>query len=99
MNISEIGLIFDMDGTLVNNLPYHLEAFRIFYKKHNIAHIDEKDFLNLCNGRTNEAVMRFIFGDNLTDSRTAELGEEKEAIYRDIYRPHLALADGLQPLL
>jgi beta-phosphoglucomutase-like phosphatase (HAD superfamily) len=99
MDNSKIGLIFDMDGTLVNNLPYHLEAFSILYKKYNITHIDEKEFLDFCNGRTNEAVMRFIFGNDLTDERTAELGEEKEAIYRDVYRPHLALADGLQPLL
>jgi beta-phosphoglucomutase family hydrolase len=99
MDNTKIGLIFDMDGTLVNNLSYHLEAFRIFYKKYNITHIDEKEFLNFCNGRTNEAVMRFIFGDDLTDEQTAELGEEKEAIYRDVYRPFLALADGLRPLL
>ena len=34
-------IIFDLDGTLVDSLPYHHESWRIFFKKNNI---EENDF-------------------------------------------------------
>ena len=32
-------IIFDLDGTLVDSLPYHHESWRIFFKKNNIEEL------------------------------------------------------------
>ena len=34
-------IIFDLDGTLVDSLPYHHESWRIFFKNNNL---EENDF-------------------------------------------------------
>lgn len=98
MQTKDIGVIFDMDGTLINNMAYHVAAFHVFFKKYGISMSDE-DFLRFANGRTNDDVMRHLFGSDTSQARVIELTNEKEGIYRDLYRPHLQLSSGLQPLL
>ncbi|MDR2511847.1 MAG: 50S ribosomal protein L11 methyltransferase [Bacteroidales bacterium] len=93
------GVIFDMDGTLVNNLPYHIDAFLELHKRHGMPTMLKDDFLKYCNGRTNNQIMRFIFGEQLTDEECAIIDKEKEQIYRDIYRPFLKLSDGLEKII
>jgi beta-phosphoglucomutase family hydrolase len=95
----DIGVIFDMDGTLINNLSYHLLAFREMYKRYNIPPISDEDFLQYSNGRTNDDVIRYVFGNDISQQRVDELGNEKEEIYRNLYRPHLQLSEGLQPII
>jgi HAD superfamily hydrolase (TIGR01509 family) len=40
-----------------------------------------------------------IFGQELSAERIAELTREKESLYRELYRPHLKLVNGLSELL
>ena len=49
-------------------------------------------------GTITEIIPRF-FGDHLTAEQIAALGEEKEALYRDMYAPHLRAIDGLHDFL
>ena len=93
------GVIFDMDGTLIDNLGYHLQAFREMYRRYGIPPLDDDEFLRYSNGRTNDDVIRYVFGNDIPQERVDELGSEKEAIYRDLYRPHLQLSKGLPPIL
>jgi beta-phosphoglucomutase family hydrolase len=91
------GLIFDMDGTLVHNMHFHRQAWYAFLEKHGIDVVDE-DFDRKNAGTILEIVPRFFEG--VTD--TAEimrLGMEKEALYREIYRPHVNPLPGLREFL
>jgi beta-phosphoglucomutase family hydrolase len=95
----DIGVIFDMDGTLIDNLRYHLQAFREMYKRYGIPPISDDEFLQYSNGRTNDDVIRYVFGSDISQVRVNALGNEKEEIYRELYRPHMQLSKGLQPII
>lgn len=86
-----------MDGTMIDNMPYHNEAFRELHKRYNIPMGD--DFLPRTSGKTNNDIMPMIFGADISGERIAELAHEKESLYRDLYRPHLKLVNGLSELL
>ena len=90
-------VIFDMDGTLVDNIPYHKTAWLNFLKKHNID-LKEHEFHAQNHGTMGEMIIRF-FGSNLSIKKIKELGEEKEQIYRDLYKTEVKEIDGLSKLL
>jgi len=91
------GLIFDMDGTLVHNMHFHRQAWYAFLERHGIDVVDE-DFDRKNAGTIVEIVPRFFEG--LTDhAEIMRLGMEKEALYREIYRPHVHPLPGLRNFL
>lgn len=90
-------IIFDMDGTLADSIPFHRESWVLFLKKHQI-HLDPEQFQSQNHGNIQEMIKRF-FGNDISDEKLAELGEEKEIIYRDIYREHLREIPGLTNFL
>jgi beta-phosphoglucomutase len=77
-------LIFDMDGTIVDNIPYHHAAWLNFLKKYGI-NLRPEDFAAQNHGTADEMIIRF-FGSNLSAQKIKELGYEKEQSYRDLYR-------------
>ncbi|MEL6557957.1 MAG: HAD family phosphatase [Bacteroidota bacterium] len=90
-----IGLIFDMDGVIVDNHYYHFKAWQLFFEKYDKS-LDEDDYKRNINGRTMKAIIHGIFdGQKLTDEQAKAYGNEKEAIYRDIYKEHLTPTKGL----
>ena len=90
-----IGLIFDMDGVIVDNHYYHFKAWQLFFEKYDKS-LDEDDYKRNINGRTMKAIIHGIFdGQKLTDEQAKAYGNEKEAIYRDIYKDHLTPTTGL----
>ena len=76
-----------MDGTLINNYPFHL-AWQIICEKYCACSIDEiiKDLHG-----TNFEVCQNFFGKDITFEESERIGNEKEALYREIYRPHMHL--------
>ncbi|OOG76153.1 HAD family phosphatase [Algoriphagus sp. A40] len=91
------GILFDMDGTLVDNIPFHQEAWLRFLGNHGI-HLRPEDFHAQNHGTLNEMIRKF-FPHVESREKRIELGEEKEATYRHIYRPNLKEIEGLTPFL
>lgn len=92
------GAIFDMDGTLVANSPVHIRAFEIFCDRYGVRGWKEK--LGGAFGRGNDDIMRLIMPEEvIREKGTAALGDEKEAIYREIYAPEIEPMPGLVALL
>lgn len=89
--------IFDMDGTLVNNCPYHIIAWQEFSRRYG-RELTEKEIIDWM-GAPNTYYCEQIFGRPLSSEELARLGEEKERIYRKLYAPHMRLPDGLRTLL
>jgi beta-phosphoglucomutase family hydrolase len=96
--MSKFGVIFDMDGTLVDNMPYHMRAFRAFVDRHGI-NMDDAEFLARINGKTNDDIMRILFGEGISTDQILAYSNEKESLYRELYGPHLSLSKGLERLL
>jgi beta-phosphoglucomutase len=84
--------IFDMDGVIVDNMPYHRKAWAKFFEKYNPP-ISLEDFIQHM-GKSNEDLLTVLFGRKITEEKIRILGEEKEALYREIYAPDVAPLPG-----
>lgn len=91
-------VIFDMDGVIVDNRDIHIDAFRILADRYGVAF--GAAGLEWMYGRGNDTIIPRLFPAEVVDrAGLAELGREKEAIYREIYRDHVVPARGLLSLL
>lgn len=79
--------IFDMDGTIVNNMAYHTASWVEFFKRRGRV-LDEDDFLRTTSGRLNSEIMRDFIDPTLSDDQCHVLAAEKEGVYRELYGPH-----------
>lgn len=89
--------LFDMDGTLVANTPYHLRAFAIFCERYGVTDWEAK--LTKVFGMGNEDILGLIMPDAVRKKGIEALADEKEAIYREIYAPDIRPVEGLVELL
>ena len=88
-----------MDGTLVDNIKIHFQAFAEMSKRYNVAAEAGGDFSQL-NGRGNEDIITALFPAWLIEQKGVEgLGREKEEVYREIYAPIIEPTNGLVPFL
>ncbi|MFT4738063.1 MAG: beta-phosphoglucomutase [Cyclobacteriaceae bacterium] len=94
----DIGLIFDMDGVIVDNNQYHYRAWKQMCDAHGKA-IDENIYREQMNGRTLAELVNFIFDKEMSKEEALAVGQEKEAHYRTLYQPYLEPTKGLLPLL
>ena len=93
-----IAIIFDMDGVIVANDRYHVEAWLEFARRHG-AELTPEYYRKNINGRTMAGCLEVLFGRKMSAVEVKKYGEEKEGLYREIYRPHLAATPGLQLFL
>ena len=90
------GVVFDMNGTIVDDIPYHFEAWRTLAEELGVV-LDDAT-LQSFNGLKNEDILAKLAGPSLGAERAAQLIEKKETTYRAMYRPHLALVPGAREL-
>lgn len=75
------GVIFDMDGVLIDSHPIHKRAWRKFFETLELTVSDrELDFV--LDGRKKEDILRHFLGD-LPDSEIKEFGHQKEMLFRE----------------
>ena len=85
--------IFDMDGTLVDNMRYHTEAWRTLIEE-NGYEFNERKFLVETAGQTNREIIPGVFGA-MSNERLSELALRKEELYRERYLPFRTPVRGL----
>jgi len=78
--------IFDMDGTLVDNMHFHTEAWGKMLAENGVE-MNAHDFLVKTAGKTNREILPTVFGA-ISDEKIAELGERKETLYHELFLPH-----------
>jgi beta-phosphoglucomutase len=91
------GVVFDLNGTLVDDIRFHFDAWRALAEELGLP-MDEERFQSF-NGLKNDDIFPKLFGREVTAEEVARLGQRKEATYRALYRPHLALVPGALALL
>lgn len=97
MSVPIRGLIFDMDGTIVDNMRFHDDAWEAWHAKYALP-FDRPSFFGRTAGRTNPEIIGEMFPDLSQDEIVAR-GMEKEALYVDLYRPHVRAVSGLVELM
>ena len=90
-------VVFDMDGTLVDNMNFHQQAWHKFLAGYDI-HITDAEFQEKNVGIITEIVPKF-FTRALSREEIITLGKEKEAVYRNLYRDHIKPLSGLENFL
>lgn len=86
------GVIFDLDGTLIVNMQYHLLAWERLVKEMGGVLSGEELFGELY-GKNEEVIVR-LFGNNFSAEKLLELSHLKERYYREMYLPNVALIAG-----
>lgn len=83
--------IFDMDGTLTDNMRLHFDSFAQFGARYNLQLPTPEAGAALI-GKRNSEIMPVLFGRELTVEEIGRYEAEKEAIY------HALLAGGIVPV-
>ena len=78
------GIIFDMDGTIVDSLPYHYKAWKIFFKENKVENFSER--LKDYKGGGTLDLMTAVYGDKYSRKELNIMTDDKEIIFREIYK-------------
>ncbi len=90
--------IFDMDGTLVDNMRFHVRAWVELATQLGLV-IPEQRFERAFNGMKNDEIVPRMLGRDVSAEELEKIAEAKEARYRELYRPHLQLLAGASELI
>lgn len=91
--MKNFGVIFDMDGVIVDSNPYHKISLKEFVSRHGYELSDEQ-LLKRIYGRTNREWITDLFG-KLPEDQLTEYAEEKEALYRKLFNDDIKPVKGL----
>lgn len=91
-------VLFDMDGVVIDNLPYHVDAWLLYCERHGIP-LTREIFYKDLNGLNSKDTFEWLLKREFTREEINAFEEEKEEIYRGFYRPFLSPAPGLMDFL
>jgi HAD superfamily hydrolase (TIGR01509 family) len=91
-------VIFDIDGTLVDNMHLHAEAFGVFAARHGLPPLTQEDRARL-DGRRNSEIFPILFGREVPREEWVAYEHEKEGLYRELSKGRLSPMNGLHDLI
>lgn len=89
--------LFDLNGTMIDDMPYHIQAWHHILNNLG-AGITMERMKKECYGK-NEELLERIFPGRFSDEEKKKLSLEKETEYQAAFRPHLQLIKGLDNVL
>lgn len=91
--------LFDLNGTMINDMGYHLDAWHYMINNDLGASLDRAAVRKEMYGKNEELLVRVFGKDRFSLARMAEISMEKEKRYQEVYLPHLQLIAGLPQFL
>jgi HAD superfamily hydrolase (TIGR01509 family) len=91
-------VIFDVDGTIVDNMAWHARAFEAFAARHGLPAMT-LETRRKTDGKRNREIFPMLFERDLTEGEIRAFEDEKEGTYREISRAGLEPMSGLIALL
>ena len=88
-------VIFDMDGVICHTNPFHSLAFKEFFAKRDMFPTEEEFQLHMY-GKSNSYIMSHFFGRKIVGEELLELENEKEGLFREIYKDKVDPIIGFQ---
>ncbi len=83
---SGLGLIFDLDGVIVDSMPVHTEAWIRYLDS---LGIECGDIATAMHGRRNDEIVTAVIGSHLSADEVFAHGAAKEALYRNMIQAEL----------
>ncbi|GGH21274.1 HAD family hydrolase [Mucilaginibacter phyllosphaerae] len=104
MSDKHIGLqgtaaIFDMDGTLIDNTPYHYQAWQQLFKKRGMPGLSKETYLTGISGVPILNTLKTYFGEDTGEAELQALINEKKQLYEAAFTPFLRPVNGLETYL
>jgi beta-phosphoglucomutase len=87
--------IFDMDGTIVDNMGFHTDSWLEFFARRGKQY-DPDAFFRETAGAQGREILRERLGPDIPDDEIAVLAQEKDALYREMYGPHREAIEGFE---
>lgn len=87
-------LLFDLDGTLIDSMPHHHRAWLAWHARRGTPIEPGRHFAATA-GRTNDEILAELY-PALPAAERRRMADEKEALYREIAAPLLALIAGAE---
>jgi len=87
--------IFDMDGTIVDNMAFHTDSWLEFFARRGKTY-DADAFFRETAGAQGREILRERLGPEIPEDEIAVLAQEKDVLYRDLYRPHRRAIGGFE---
>jgi len=81
-----LGLIFDLDGVIIDSMPFHQRAWQRYLEATGIGSHDSLEFMH---GQRNEEIVRALLGPEADLETVIAHGAAKEQMYRDMLREQL----------
>src|SRR5437870_943343 len=93
----QYGVIFDMDGVLIDSFQPHLQSWRQLAHELGREITDEQFAATF--GRTSRDIIRLLFGAELSEAEVRRSDDRKEWLYRELVRGHVPAMAGALELL
>jgi len=91
--------IFDLNGTMIDDMHYHLKVWHDVLNNDLGANLTMEQVRGHMYGKNDELLAR-VFGEGkFTQAQVDQISKHKEDLYQEIYRPHLQLLPGLNTFL
>ncbi len=92
------GVIFDLDGVLVDTAEYHRQSWYDLAAREGWTHYSDELFYESF-GKQNAVIVPRLAGRSLTEDEINEMADYKEACYRRRIKGKLSLLPGVRELL
>jgi beta-phosphoglucomutase len=93
---SDVAVLFDLDGVIIDSREHHLSAWHQLAREAALAHAP--DYFTQTFGLRNDPIIRGLAPD-IADARLRELADRKEQLFRAAARGNLDVLAGVRELL
>jgi beta-phosphoglucomutase len=87
--------VFDMDGTIVDNMAFHTDSWLAFFARRGKTY-DPDAFFRETAGAQGREILRERLGPDIPEDEIAVLAQEKDVLYREMYGPHRSAIQGFE---
>jgi len=91
--------LFDLNGTMINDMEYHLTAWHHILNEDLHAGLSRDEVKSHMYGKNEELLDRIFGKGHFTRDQVTEISRTKETRYQEAFRPHLQLIAGLHDFL
>jgi beta-phosphoglucomutase family hydrolase len=99
MQEKQKAFLFDLNGTIIDDMHYHLKAWYEILTKDLGADLSWEEVKSHMYGKNQELLVRVFGNERFTMEQMDYLSVEKEKRYQAAYKPYLQLINGLEPFL
>lgn len=88
-------IIFDMDGTMIDSMPWHTKAWIEFARRRGMR-LDVPDLMARTTGKNGTECIVELLGRAVSQEEADALTHEKETIYRELFAPRFVEVAGFR---